>query len=426
MFQVKEAKVSMKDELKSLRARFDKMAAESKKQAIRLDIIEKYVQAGQGVGQANKQVTATSSRLTSQVPLPLPKTGDWRSNLYVHILSPPFGIDNRDKEEIDCGGCVVLWELEDSLKELGITAVSTKWISCPTDLELAHPITNNQVMVFLYTEGQSMTCEGMGNRVHARWILAPLHSYATMFDGKGVYNFRNWGEDDLVFHYASSTAVHPELLPKTNILQVMRNPRPGDGYDDSTPRPTFSPPRRGTLVSFRKIKRWHTNVTHIHMELPEPHKFLNGGMTMKAARDFEYFVSYDPYTFQSYASAMLGAISIVYPLPNLSKKTWAEGTYVGEYLKAMNLSNVPGIAYGFTEAEINYANRTKGELRGFLMNVRDWGKKVTVERFARDCHRYGSGGESKLESGLLVRDAYHKWYDNNNMLLDLGKVNITY
>ena len=132
-------------------------------------------------------------------------------------------------------------------------------------------------------------------------------------------------------------------------------------------------------------------------------------------------MSYDPYTFQSYASAMLGAISIVYPLPNLPKKTWAEGTYVGEYLKAMNLSKVPGIAYGFTEAEINYANRTKGKLRSFLMNVCDWGKKVTVERFARDCHRY-----SKLESGLLVRDAYHKWYDNNNTLLDLVKVNITY
>ena len=54
----------------------------------------------------------------------------------------------------------------------------------------------------------------------------------------------------------------------------------------------------------------------------------------------------------------MGAISIVYPVENVTKEEWALGTYVGEYLRE-NGGEVPGIAYGWSDEEIEYANRTK-------------------------------------------------------------------
>ena len=65
----------------------------------------------------------------------------------------------------------------------------------------------------------------------------------------------------------------------------------------------------------------------------------------------------------------MGAISIVYPVENVTKEEWALGTYVGEYLRE-NGGEVPGIAYGWSDEEIEYANRTKWELRSFLLKVR--------------------------------------------------------
>ena len=149
---------------------------------------------------------------------------------------------------------------------------------------------------------------------------------------------------------------------------------------------------------------------------PEPH-VEHDSPTAASLVNFEYFVSYDLYTFHSYEAAMAGAISLVHPLENLSKKEWALGTYVGEYLKETG-GDVPGIAYGWSEEEIEYAKRTMPELRAFMWNVRKWGKEKTVERFARDCYRYGTG-ERQFESGIMVEDAYTRWYDEGNNLLSI-------
>ena len=111
---------------------------------------------------------------------------------------------------------------------------------------------------------------------------------------------------------------------------------------------------------------------------------------------------------------MSGVISIVHPIANVTKQDWAKGTYVGEYFKQKGY-DVPGIAYGWSEKEIQHANHTMRELHEFMLNVRKWGRETTVERFARDCYWYGMGVK-KFESALLVRDAYHKWYDEHGNL----------
>ena len=118
---------------------------------------------------------------------------------------------------------MVLWELVDSVADLGITTSSST--HCPSDEELDGPITANKTISIVYPEVDGHTCEGSGNRVHVRWILAPLGTNVALDF------FKNWGEDDLVFNYASSCAVHPNQLPTSNILQVITNPIDGDEYD---------------------------------------------------------------------------------------------------------------------------------------------------------------------------------------------------
>jgi len=67
------------------------------------------------------------------------------------------------------------------------------------------------------------------------------------------------------------------------------------------------------------------------------------------------------------------------------------------------------------ETELAYANRTKHLSREFMLNVRHWGKVVTVARFLQDIYRYGLG-DTDLKSALLVKDAYHKWFDGQGKL----------
>ena len=90
----------------------------------------------------------------------------------------------------------------------------------------------------------------------------------------------------------------------------------------------------------------------------------------------KYFISLDPATFRSVEAAMVGCISIVYPVPGVSKTEWASVSYAPEYLRY-------GIAYGFED--IDHAkntmdmvlpnlreqdNRTKDILSSFIKDVK--------------------------------------------------------
>jgi len=313
----------------------------------------------------------------------------WQHHLHVHV--------HTHGSSTLCGGCRVLHELADSIAEFNIS--TSRANACPRDdLELVGPLLLNQTIVIVYPEIVGRTCQGVGNRVHVHWILAPL--------GKSVSLdiFKSWGENDLVFNFGSSCAVYPALLPRSNILQVITNPKPGDEFD--YPLGVLERAKRqGTAWIMRKGRRWHPKIDHIHLKLPGPHvevQHLNASDFLK----YEYFVSYDPYTFYSFTAAMSGAVSVVYPLNNVSKRNWVEGTYVGEYLKETG-DELPGIAYGVNKTELLYANRTKSQVHDFMLNVRRWGKTVTVERFLKDCYRYGLG-ERDFQSALLVKDTYTK------------------
>jgi len=65
-----------------------------------------------------------------------------------------------------------------------------------------------------------------------------------------------------------------------------------------------------------------------------------------------------------------------------------------------------GIAYGWNDSEILFSRQTMHQARSFFVDMRRWGKDVTVARFARDCYRYKNSTRTNFEAGLLVKDAF--------------------
>lgn len=357
-----------------------------------------------GVGSLDRRPVISAH---NELPAKLPLSRDWKQSLHIHVTT-------RQGANDGCGGCMVLEELADSIQQLNIS--TSRGHVCPDHDDLARlSATGVNTFAFVYPETDNHTCAGDGNRVHVRWILARLGVVARR------HLYQDWGEDDLVFHYASGCAVYPKMLPRSNILQVVTGPKANDLFDVSPATIFNRKDRNGTTWTLRKGNTIHPEINYIHSSLPGPHRELKrGGAFFEDCLLFlqsEYFVSYDPFTFYTYAAGMLGAISIVHPIANVSKKDWAEVSYVGEYLKEVG-GDVPGVAYGWSAEEIEHANRTKGGLHEFMLNVRKWGVETTVERFARDCYRYGRG-EREFESAMTVRKAFSTWYDED------GKINTT-
>ena len=217
----------------------------------------------------------------------------WKESLHIHVLT--HGHTN------ECGGCMVLHELADTIDNLNIS--TSRADHCPTDSQPAGSLAaGNKTLVFVYPEVDSLTCTSDGIRVHVRWILGPLGKNAPL------HQYKQWGEDDLVFNYASSIAVHPSLLPSSNILQVITSPKAGDQFD--LPAEIFDKTdRQGTALMMRKGLSWHSKIDHVHNVLPEPHVEVNHPTAAEFLK-FEYFCLMIP----THSTALLQVCQVSYQL----------------------------------------------------------------------------------------------------------------
>jgi UDP-galactose transporter len=285
----------------------------------------------------------------------------------------------------DCGGCTVLWELYFTLKALHFSASSSMNFTV-----------SDRTIVGIYPEVSNSTTPGVD--IHVRWILAAVGINIPASVAQ------SWRDTDLVFNYATSTGVN---VPLSNLLQVVNAPSDGDETDVSNDL-FFSKNRSGIAWMMRKGPSYHRNdqIVQIHNKTGYSITQLDGNTTISGLRKFEYFVTYDPYTFWTWFAAMQGTVSIVYPLVNVTKAEWAMGTFPGSYVQDQNIAEIPGVAYGWEDSEIDYARRTMHKVRPFFLSLRKWGAEVTVNRFARDCYRYSLGQIDKFEGALLKKDVY--------------------
>jgi UDP-sugar transporter A1/2/3 len=331
--------------------------------------------------------------ISSDMMKPLsPVPANHKEDLHFYIHTP------KGKGAKDCGGCKVLVELHNALQEHGYHSSQLPMSFCPKEID----IPNSVLAVVVHPEVSKVRCTSKVNGtkiLDVRWILAPVG----VFVKKQFTN--NWGSEDMIFNYATSTGVD---VPLSNVLQVIVNPLPGDETDISD-EIFYSKNRSGIVWTMRKGLKFHDKVTYIH-EQPgmESTEFGQGKniFSVESLRRYEYFVTYDPYTYWSWFAAMSGTVSVVYPLANMSKAEWAMGTFVGSYLQHIGSTEIPGIAYGWEQSEIEYARRTMHLLRPMLLAVKEWGANETVPLFARDVYRYKNGERTRFEGALLKRDVY--------------------
>ena len=125
---------------------------------------------------------------------------------------------------------------------------------------------------------------------------------------------------------------------------LRKDPHPGDITEPSKIiELTNGKNRSGLAYIVRKGSKFHSAETFVsHKKMAnifgkDETIGSHGIETLKKLTDYEYFLSYDPYTYFTYAAAMMGCIAIVYPLPTHTKEQWLIATEIGQYLLDMKL-----------------------------------------------------------------------------------------
>lgn len=160
----------------------------------------------------------------------------------------------------------------------------------------------------------------------------------------------SWGKNDLVYYFNSEEKFNKDKRDKIyKMLPIL--------YFNSNIKNNRNN-RNGYCHTFRKSDIFHSNIKIIHPDDSFEIKYLNHKELIEIFNKYEYFVSYDPYTFLSVIASACGCISIIYPIENINKKNWLKTT---SFLDCLNLNedfNIPGIAYGNSVDEIEFAKNT--------------------------------------------------------------------
>lgn len=327
-----------------------------------------------------------------------------------------------------CGGCAVLHGLADRLEAMGRHVHRLPWggTEAPKQLGASKrcgrarrqlPGGTSSAAVVIYPEILRWSCPGP-KIVHVRWVLAPLGS--TVNDNTTDY----WGRQDLVFNYGGALK-YPLLhmsnfsllsfsavdYPVSNVMQILLNPYDSDGFDGEQYPPLR---RRGKLVMLRKAYTWHSAEN-----LDKALKALKSGNATELTRDstmadnihafrtHKFFVCFDPYSYYAFIAAMLGCVTIVHPLADLTKREWLMSTWLAPWLAHSNATDMPGIAYGWAEAR--YAEQTMKDTRRELLLAKQF-SETTVARFVRDVER-AANRRADFEAAMRVADVFpHRWW----------------
>ena len=174
-----------------------------------------------------------------------------------------------------------------------------------------------------------------------------------------------YGKDDLFFSYREGYNDY-DLNPNCRMLFIPY-------YDLSLYKRTNYGERKGKCYIVRKgdtredlPKEFDGPIID---DLPEEEK-------VRIMNECEYCISYDTRTTYSQIAALCGCISIVVPEPGKKRS---------DYTK--NDDEYAGVAYGFSEEEIDFAKRTKDKVITYFENRNQEGRDQ-VKNFVEVCKEY--------------------------------------
>jgi hypothetical protein len=226
----------------------------------------------------------------------------------------------------------------------------------------------NTVIIY----GETIKGNPLNGKYIIRWILLDI----SRFDKSHMLS---WGKNDLVYYYNSESKFNEtntkiyKMLPILYLNSNFKNNRNN---------------RSGYCHTFRKAGIFHSNIKIIHPEDSFEIQNLNHNELIEIFNKYEYFVSYDPCTFLSEIAALCGCISIIYPIENVNKKEWIKKRAYIDYFSLNENFNLPGISYGNSEDEIEFARNTINNANEEIKDIIKYIANKNINSFINDINNF--------------------------------------
>lgn len=270
----------------------------------------------------------------------------------LHIIIYPH--DNFDLSD---GGITVQYYIASILDSHGI------------DVKICNVYDNNRSNVIFNkfvtleeaknTQNIVIYCEGViGNPLNAkyviRWMLSKL--------GLNVpfYYYVSWNSNELLYFFNSEIdLINYNNFKQLTILYInpifkdLKKTRESSCF--TTRKPIIKNPIILHSPDSFEITRNHTQNDYFEI-----------------FNKYTTFISYDPLSFLSTIAALCGCISIIYPIPGVSKRDYFKTTFFHTYMVEKNIDSIYGIAYGNSDEEIRYSQETMHLLKDQIIDIQQW------------------------------------------------------
>ena len=310
------------------------------------------------------------------------------------------------KFSLNDGGIVVQYYLAQVLDRLGINVkiynvhdnnakniIFNKFVNDINTIDF-----NNTIVIY---------CEGILNnpldaKYVVRWMLSKL--------GQNVphLNYNSWGENELVYFFNNEIDMVNNNIPRKMLSLFYIHP--------NIKAHNFK--RNGLCYTIRK----GMNQNHFKLgrfkELPrfEITREHNQQQYVTIFNNFEYFISYDALTFLNIIAALCGCISIIYPVEGVSKQEYFKMTAFYDYMVDKNITEIYGLAYGFSDEEINYSKSTLHLVKDQMTDIHNWLIENSVKKFIEDMNHWELNKNKIIDykDTMLVVDLffYRNIYDD--------------
>ena len=263
---------------------------------------------------------------------------------------------------------------------------------------------NNTIVIY---------CEGiLNNPLHAkyvvRWMLSKL--------GQNVphLNYNSWGENELVYFFNNEIDMVNNNIPRKilSLFYIYPNIK------------AHNFKRNGLCYTFRKGTKQNQINQSRFKELPrfEITREHNQQQYVTIFNNFEYFISYDALTFLNIIAALCGCISIIYPVEGVSKQEYFKMTALYDYMVDKNITEIYGLAYGFSDEEINYSKSTLHLVKDQMTDIHNWLIENSVKKFIEDMNHWELNKNKIInyKDTMLVVDLffYRNIYDDLQWMTD--------
>jgi hypothetical protein len=102
--------------------------------------------------------------------------------------------------------------------------------------------------------------------------------------------------------------------------------------------------------------------------------------------NYEFFISFEPYSYLNFVAVLCGCITIIYPIAETSKSEWINKTILFEYLNNKKINSLYGISYGIDDIE--YAKNTIDNVKEQWDDIEIFFKDNYINLFLNKIHTY--------------------------------------